>query len=34
MLEWKDDATMTKILIIEDESELVRILRSYLEKAG
>ncbi len=29
MLEWKDDATMTKILIIEDESELVRILRSY-----
>jgi two-component system alkaline phosphatase synthesis response regulator PhoP len=25
---------MTKILIIEDEQELVRVLRSYLEKAG
>ncbi len=25
---------MTKILIIEDEAELVKVLRSYLEKAG
>lgn len=25
---------MSKILIIEDESELVKVLRSYLEKAG
>jgi DNA-binding response OmpR family regulator len=25
---------MTKILIIEDETELTRVLRSYLEKAG
>ena len=26
--------SMAKILIIEDEQELIRILRSYLEKAG
>ena len=26
--------TMNKILIIEDEAELVKVLRSYLEKAG
>ena len=26
--------TMSKILIIEDEAELVKVLRSYLEKAG
>jgi two-component system alkaline phosphatase synthesis response regulator PhoP len=33
-MRWKRFEKMPTILIIEDEAELVRVLRSYLEKAG